>query len=214
MGESLQLLGSADELIKFSPNAVGEFACEAIKFVRANCQFSMARKWNSASTQGRESARSHRSQYTYRAICANPLLINACDFFRDLTATATCHRPKRRNRSRFAAIILSGPPLAPSEPGLNTTVDIVLDDFGHLGRAYSETDEHEADEVTVVTGILASQYSRPVRVIAFNVAQGWVREVTKDIANAVLERARFEHRLLGYVARRFLEDVLGRNSVV
>jgi hypothetical protein len=81
MGESLQLLGSADELIKFSPNAVGEFACEAIKFVRANCQFSRARKWNSASTQGRESARSHRSQYTYRAICANPLLINACDFF-------------------------------------------------------------------------------------------------------------------------------------
>jgi hypothetical protein len=210
MGESLQPLGSADELIKFSPNAVGEFACEAIKFVRANCQFSRARKWNSASTQGRESAWSHRSQYTYRAICANPLLINACDFFRDLTATATCHRPNRRNRSRFAAMILSGPPLAPSEPGLNTTVYIV----GHLGRAYSETDEHEADEVTVVTGILDSQYSRPVRVIAFNVAQGWVRDVTKDIANAVLERARFEHRLLGYVARRFLEDVLGRNSVV
>lgn len=111
-------------------------------------------------------------------------------------------------------MILSGPPLAPSEPGLNTTVYIVLDDFGHLGRVYGETDEHEADEVTVVTGILDSQYSRPVRVIAFNVAQGWVRDVTKDIANAVLERARFEHRLLGYAARRFLEDVLGRNSVV
>ena len=42
-------------------------------------------------------------------------------------------------------MIFSGPPVAPSEPGLNTTVYIVLDDFGHLGRAYSETDEHEAD---------------------------------------------------------------------
>jgi hypothetical protein len=100
------------------------------------------------------------------------------------------------------------PPLAPKLTD-NVTVHIVLDDFGKLGRAYVETDEAEADERTVVEDILSGQYSHPIRVVAFNTAEGWARDVTEDIANAVLSKAQSEQRSIGTVAQEFLERVLG-----
>ena len=84
-------------------------------------------------------------------------------------------------------------PLAPGEP--DVTVYIVLNDFGPLGRAYCETDEAEADQTTIVENIPNGQYSHPLRVVAFNTAEGRVEDVTEDIAIAVLSRARSEHPL-------------------
>ncbi len=78
------------------------------------------------------------------------------------------------------------PPLAPSHDG---TVYLVLDDFGHLGRAYRETDPAEADLATVVADLLSGQYRHPLRVVAFNTTEGWARDVTSDIAREVLARA-------------------------
>jgi hypothetical protein len=79
------------------------------------------------------------------------------------------------------------PPLAPKLTD-NVTVHIVLNDFGELGRAFLEIDELEADEWTTVSNILNGEYSNPVRVVAFNNAEGWSRDVTEDIAEAVLTR--------------------------
>ena len=36
-----------------------------------------------------------------------------------------------------------------------------------------ETDELEADEWTTVSNIIKGEYSNPVRVVAFNIAEGW-----------------------------------------
>ena len=63
------------------------------------------------------------------------------------------------------------PPLAPKLTD-NVTVHIVLNDFGKLGRAFLETDELEADEWTTVSNIINGEYSNPVRVVAFNIAEG------------------------------------------
>jgi hypothetical protein len=63
--------------------------------------------------------------------------------------------------------------LAPGQP--DVTVHIVLNDFGAMDRAYVETDEADADEATIVDYILSGQYSHPLRVIAFNTAEGWSR---------------------------------------
>ena len=98
-------------------------------------------------------------------------------------------------------------PLAPGEP--DVTIHMVLNDFGDLGgRAYVETGEAEADRATIVNNILSGQYSSPVRVIAFNAAEGWARDVTEDIAHAVLDRARNEHRPIPEGAQEFLQRVL------
>jgi hypothetical protein len=97
-------------------------------------------------------------------------------------------------------------PLAPREP--DVTFHIVLNDFGPLGRAFVETDEAQADEATIVENILSGEYSHPLRVFAFNTAEGWSRDVTEDIARVVLSKAR-EHRSIGIAAQEFLVRALG-----
>jgi hypothetical protein len=74
-------------------------------------------------------------------------------------------------------------------PSFDVTVYLVLDDFGALGRAYLETDEEKADLESVIDGMMAGLYKRPVRVIAFNTAERWSRDVSEAIAREVLSRA-------------------------
>jgi hypothetical protein len=84
----------------------------------------------------------------------------------------------------------------------DSTVYLVLDDFGELGRAYRETDAAQADPTTVVADLLSGQYRHPLHVLAFNTAEGWARDVSADIARQVLTRARCrggfptDHRLI------------------
>jgi hypothetical protein len=40
----------------------------------------------------------------------------------------------------------------------------------------------------VVNNISDGEYSNPVRVVAFNTVEGWSRDVTEDIARALLDR--------------------------
>ncbi|MGA7001786.1 MAG: hypothetical protein WCF47_20320 [Pseudolabrys sp.] len=102
-------------------------------------------------------------------------------------------------------------PLAPGQPVSNVTVHVVLNDFA-LGRAYVETDEVDADEETIIENILNGQYSHPLRVVAFNAAEGWARDVTEDIARAVLSRASTEHRSIGKASQEFLNRALGMET--
>jgi hypothetical protein len=71
----------------------------------------------------------------------------------------------------------------------DVTVYLVVNDFGSLGRAFVETDIAEADRETVIRNFLSGQYSNALRVVAFNTAEGWSRDVSEDIAGEVLERA-------------------------
>jgi hypothetical protein len=61
----------------------------------------------------------------------------------------------------------------------------VLCDFGQSGQAYVETDPTEA-----VRNLLHGQYDRPVRVLALDVEEGWVRDVSEIIATKVQDVAR------------------------
>ena len=59
-------------------------------------------------------------------------------------------------------------------------VYLVLEDFGPLGRAWRETDDSETDRQTLIRDMLDGQY---FRIVAFNTAEGWSRDVSEDIAN-------------------------------
>jgi hypothetical protein len=63
-------------------------------------------------------------------------------------------------------------------------------DFGRSGQAYVETDPTQADASTIVRNFLDGQYNRPVRVLALNVEEGWVRDVSQVIAAKVRHVAR------------------------
>ena len=75
------------------------------------------------------------------------------------------------------------------------------------GLQLSETDEAVADEQTVVNNISSGEYSNPVRVVAFNTVEGWSRDVTEDIARALLEQEA-RNSDLSESAKRFVERVL------
>jgi hypothetical protein len=66
---------------------------------------------------------------------------------------------------------------------------LVLDDFGgRIGCSWRETDVNSADRETLIRDLLDGQYSNPVRIVAFNTAEGWSRDVTVDIADEVRRR--------------------------
>jgi hypothetical protein len=72
---------------------------------------------------------------------------------------------------------------------VDRTVYLVLDDFGaRLGWAWPETDVTDTDRATLIRHLLEGQYSSPVRIVAFNIAEGWSRDVSDEIA-AELEQA-------------------------
>ena len=104
-------------------------------------------------------------------------------------------------------------PLVPGRPAFDVTVYIVLNDFGPLGHAYcGKPDGTDADEETIVENILSGRYSHPLGVVAFNAAEGWARDVTEDIARAVLSRASTERRSIGVATQDFLVRVLGADA--
>jgi hypothetical protein len=74
------------------------------------------------------------------------------------------------------------------------TAYIVVDDFGRIGRAYLETDVERADLEAVIMGMLEGQYKNPVRVVSFNTAEGWSRDVSADVAHEVRHRCDLQMR--------------------
>jgi hypothetical protein len=81
----------------------------------------------------------------------------------------------------------NGPPLVPSHP--EGAVYLVENDFQRFGVAYVETDAAAADRDTVVRNLIAGEYSNPMRVVGFNISEGWCRDVSEEIAGEVLKRA-------------------------
>jgi hypothetical protein len=76
-------------------------------------------------------------------------------------------------------------------PELNEDKDrdvyLVLDTFGGIGLAWRETNEADTQRAALVRDLLEGQYEDPVRIVAFNTAEGWSRDVTGDIADEVQE---------------------------
>jgi len=54
-------------------------------------------------------------------------------------------------------------------------------------------------------------FNKAVRVVAFNIAEGWSRDVTEDVANEIIDRALRQAEQLSRPAQEFVERVLKQN---
>jgi len=72
--------------------------------------------------------------------------------------------------------------------GVDHDTYLVLDDFGPLGRAWRETNEESTARETLIRDLFAGEYESPARIVAFNTAEGWSRDVTVDIADELRRR--------------------------
>jgi hypothetical protein len=72
--------------------------------------------------------------------------------------------------------------------GDDQNVYLVVNDFGRHGTAWCETDVEETDLENVITDLLDGQYNSPARVVGFNVAERWARDVSEDVAEEIQRR--------------------------
>ena len=57
--------------------------------------------------------------------------------------------------------------------GGDQNVYLVADHLGRLGDVWREADCEATDPETVIQDLLTGQYNDPIRVVAFNTAEGW-----------------------------------------
>ena len=96
-------------------------------------------------------------------------------------------------------------------PTNDMTVHVVLGDFGELGPTWIEIAEDSSDEDSIIEGILCGEFAHPLRVVAFNTAGGWSRDVSEEIAMKVVAAARNDGRELTAGARDFVKRATGRD---
>ena len=85
---------------------------------------------------------------------------------------------------------------------------LVLNDYDRLGRAWCETDEERTDRETIITYLMEGQYSNPARIVAFNTAEGWSRDVSEEIADEIAERCARD----GFDVPPYLESFVDRHG--
>jgi hypothetical protein len=89
----------------------------------------------------------------------------------------------------------------------NNDVDfyLVIEDLGDRGPSFLETDVAQADRDTIVRNFISGQYEDALRVVSFNVAEGWSRDVSEDIADEIIDRAFDADETLTEGTKRFID---------
>ena len=103
--------------------------------------------------------------------------------------------------------------MRPSPPPIVPDIDrdtyLVLDDFGGMGCAWRETNVQDTDLGAVIDDLWEGQYGNPVRVIGFNTAEGWSRDVSEDAARGLRQRCADQDRELPDFLREFVDRYEG-----
>ena len=62
---------------------------------------------------------------------------------------------------------------------------------------------------TIISNLLEGQFANPVRVIGFNAAEGWSKDVSEDVARDLRQRCGAQDRELPDFLERFVERYTG-----
>jgi hypothetical protein len=110
---------------------------------------------------------------------------------------------------------MRGSDQAPSivPPGNDQDVYLVLDDFMGFGQAWRETNVDDTDFDTLIEDLLDGQYISPVRIIAFNTAEGWSRDVSEAVAEMLRQRCSEHRRDLTFSVQEFVNRYQDPRSV-
>jgi hypothetical protein len=84
------------------------------------------------------------------------------------------------------------PPIVPKSD--DASVYLVVDNLGSYGEVWREIETVRTDLESVLEDLLSGQYSSPVRVVAFNTAEGWSRDVSEDVAHELRRRSDLQRK--------------------
>ena len=102
---------------------------------------------------------------------------------------------------------MSTPSIVPNDR-LDRDFYLVLEDF-RSGAAFRETEEG-ITYISLIDDLLTGQYGQVQRIVAFNPVEGWSRDASEDIANALEQHIEAERREVSEGVRDFIEGQLGR----
>jgi hypothetical protein len=92
-------------------------------------------------------------------------------------------------------------------------VYLVVEDFGRNGSAYVETDVERTDLESVIGALLGGQYSNPIQVVAFNIAEGWSQDASEDVAQELRRRCDLQFVDPPSTIQDFIERHEGRRQL-
>src|SRR4051794_22856478 len=96
-------------------------------------------------------------------------------------------------------------------PGVDHDVYLVEDDFDRKGRCWRETGLEDTDD-TITRDLLHGHFKSPVRVVGFNTAEGWSRDVWEDVAHELRQRCADQGQLLPESLEQFVDWHAGRDT--
>jgi hypothetical protein len=91
-------------------------------------------------------------------------------------------------------------------PGGEPAVYLVIENLGRLGSVWREADVEATDYETVFRDLLSGQYSNPIRIVGFNTAEGWSRDVSSEVAEDLQQRCDLENKVLPESLKAFVES--------
>jgi hypothetical protein len=97
-------------------------------------------------------------------------------------------------------------------PDAEQYVYFVLDHLGRGGHIWPEAEADTTDLETIVVDLLAGQYKNPIRVVGFNTAEGWSRDVSADVAQELRRRCDLQQRDIPFFLQDFVDRHEGRYS--
>jgi hypothetical protein len=89
-------------------------------------------------------------------------------------------------------------------PNSDETVYLVADNSGRNGSAWCEADLESAVE-TVIQDLLAGEYRKPIRVVAFNTAERCSEDVSEHIAREIQRRGNLQLNDVPSYLREFVD---------
>jgi hypothetical protein len=100
------------------------------------------------------------------------------------------------------------PSIVPNEA--DQTVYLVVDNLGKGGRVWCEADVEDTDLEAVILDLLEGQYKHPVRIVAFNTAEGWSQDASGDVAQELRRRCDLQLRDIPFFLQDFVDQYEGR----
>ena len=94
--------------------------------------------------------------------------------------------------------------------GSDQDVYLVADDLGRLGGVWAEAAIKRTDLEAVIQDLLAGQFKSPIRVVAFNTAEEWSRDVSADVAQELRRRCDQQQRDIPFFLQDFVNRYEGR----
>jgi hypothetical protein len=78
------------------------------------------------------------------------------------------------------------------------------------GQVWAEVSSEATGFEPVVMDLLTGQYTNPIRVVAFNVAGGWCRDASAEVAHELRRRCDLQLRDIPFFLQDFVDRYEGR----